>query len=117
MKFLSLQRCLLDIANGNNGAKKDVSVLAPWAFICVVWNYIEIFFSLHASLRDRVKYAPFVTIFFSIWRNWILTDGLSLKEHFLTRECFQDVLLSCHFAVIDILLSSRASKNWNALLT
>jgi hypothetical protein len=29
-----------------------------------------------------------------------MTDGMTLKHRFLTRECFQDVLLSCHFAVI-----------------
>lgn len=29
-----------------------------------------------------------------------MTEGLALKDRFLTRECFQDVLLSCHFVVI-----------------
>ena len=101
LKFLSVQKCLLDICNGRNGAEKDVSVLGTWAFLYVAWHYTEIFFSLHASLRDRVKYAAFVVTFYSLWRNWIIvTDGLVLKERFLTRECFQDVLLSCHFAVI-----------------
>ncbi|KAK3736078.1 hypothetical protein QZH41_006891 [Actinostola sp. cb2023] len=101
LKFLSVQKCLLDIVDGNNDATKHISVYGTWAFLYVAWHYTELFFSLHASLRERVKYAAFVVIFFSLWRNWvILTDGLTLKENFLTRECFQDVLLSCHFAVI-----------------
>ena len=101
LKFLSVHKCLLDIVDGNNGATKDISVYGTWAFLYVAWHYTELFFSLHASLRERVKYAAFVVIFFSLWRNWvILTDGLTLKENFLTSECFQDVLLSCHFAVI-----------------
>ena len=29
-----------------------------------------------------------------------MTEGFSLKDRFLARECFQDVLLSCHFVVI-----------------
>lgn len=101
LKFLSVQTCLLNIANGNNGVTKDVSVYGTWAFLYVAWHYTEIFFSLHASLRERIKYAAFVVIFFSLWRNWILiSDAFSLKQNFLTRECFQDVLLSCHFVVI-----------------
>ena len=101
LKFLSVQTCLLDIAQGNNGVTKDVSVYGTWAFLYVAWHYAEIFFSRHASLRERVKYAAFVAIFFSLWRNWILlSNAFSLKQNFLTRECFQDVLLSCLFVAI-----------------
>jgi len=100
LKFKYVQKCLLDISSGN-GVHKDLSVYGTWAFLYVAWHYTEIFFSLHASLRERVKYASFIAIFYSIWRNWIIvTDGYCLKNNFLTRECFQDVLLSCHFAVI-----------------
>ena len=101
LKFLSVQTCLLDITQGNNGVVKDVSVYGTWAFLYVAWHYTEIFFSLHASLRERIKYAAFVAIFFSLWRDWILlSNAFSLKQNFLTRECFQDVLLSCHFVAI-----------------
>lgn len=101
LKFLSVQKCLLDISQGTNGVPKDPSVYGTWAFLNVAWHYTEIYFSLHTSLYGRVKNAAFVALFFSIWRNWILiTPGLSLKKNFLTRECFQDVLLSCHFVVI-----------------
>ena len=87
--------------SGNNSVTKDVSVYGNSAFLYVTWHYIEIFFSLHAPLRERVKYAAFVAIFFSLWRNWIfLYNAFSLKQNFLTRECFQDVLLLCHFVAI-----------------
>ncbi|CAH3193253.1 unnamed protein product [Porites evermanni] len=101
LKFLSVQTCLLNIAHRKNGVTKDVSVYGTWAFLYVAWHYTEIFFSLHASLRERIKYAAFLAIFFSFWRNWIvISNAFSLKQNFLTRECFQDVLLSCHFVVI-----------------
>jgi len=57
--------CLLDIAQGNNAATKDVSVYGTWAFLYVAWHYPEIF-SLHASLHERIKYAAFVAIFSSL---------------------------------------------------
>lgn len=101
LKFKSVQQCLLDISNGNNDTPKDATVYGTWAFLYVAWHYTEIFFSLHASLRDRVKYCAFVSVFFGLWRNWvIISDDLTLKANFLTRECFQDVLLSCHYVVI-----------------
>ena len=58
------------------------------------------FSSVCIHLCERIKYAAFVAIFFSLWRNWILiSDVFSLKQNFLIRECFQHVLLSCHFVV------------------
>lgn len=66
LEFLSVQTCLLDIAHGNNGVTKDVSVYGTWAFLYVAWHYTEIFFSLQVSLRERIKYAAFVAIFFSL---------------------------------------------------
>ena len=51
LKFLSVQTCLLDIAKGNKGVTKDVSVYGTWTFLYVTWHYTEIFFSLHASLE------------------------------------------------------------------
>ena len=62
---------------------------------------MEIFISLQANLKERISYAALVTTFLGIWRNYIiLHPGLNLKENFITRETFQDVLLSCHFSVM-----------------
>ena len=66
LKFLSVQTCLLDITQGNNSVTKDVSVYGTRAFLYVAWHYIKIFFSPHASLCERLKYAAFVAIFFSL---------------------------------------------------
>ena len=96
LKFKRVLQCLMDIFEGTGEIGKDVSVLGTWAYLYVAWHYIEIFFSLHASLRERIKYAAFVVLFYCIWRNFIIrTNNLTLKRNFLTRECFQDVLLSC----------------------
>eukprot|EP00112_Aurelia_sp_Birch-Aquarium-sp1_P024579 Seg783.10 transcript_id=Seg783.10/GoldUCD/mRNA.D3Y31 product="hypothetical protein" protein_id=Seg783.10/GoldUCD/D3Y31 len=56
---------------------------------------------MEAGLKERVSYAALVVTFLGIWRNYvILHPNLNLKEHFITRETFQDILLSCHFAVM-----------------
>lgn len=69
--------------------------------LCCLALHRDFLQSACISLRERIKYAAFVAIFFSLWRNWIvISNAFSLNQNFLTRECFQDVLLSCHFVVI-----------------
>ena len=69
---------------------------------------MEIFVSLTATLSERVSYAALVVTFLGIWRNFIiLHPELNLKNNFIIRETFQDVLLYCHFAVILIPIFSE----------
>ena len=52
-------------------------------------------------LVDRIKYAGFVVHYLGIWRNFLFNHkDRQLKIHFITRECYQHVLITCHFAVI-----------------
>ena len=61
---------------------------------------MEIFISLTASLYDRIKYAGFVVTFLGIWRNYLIFyPEYDLNTNFITRETFQDIILSCHMAV------------------
>ena len=84
LKFLSMQTCLLGIAQGNNGVTKDVSVYGTWVFLYAAWHYTEIFFSLHASLHEGIKYAAFVAIFFSFFFFWSTQFYLQDKHlHYL----------------------------------
>ena len=76
-------------------------MLGSSVYLRLVWYHVEIFFSPIANLRTRIKYGALVSHFLGIWRNFIvLTPGLNLKSHFITRECYQDLLLSTHFAVM-----------------
>ena len=70
-------------------------------YLDVVNQYLEIFVSLRAILIQRIEYCSYVVHF---WRSYIiLSKDLTLKENFLSRETFQDILTSCHFAVFMIL--------------
>ena len=77
-------------------------------YLEVIWYCMEIFVSLTATLSECVSYAPLVVTFLGIWKKIIvLHPELSLKSNFITRETFQNVLLSCHFAVILIAIFSE----------
>lgn len=55
---------------------------------------------LRRTLR-LLRNLGYVTTFLGIWRNSIvLANALTLSQHFLSRETFQDLPLSCHFAVV-----------------
>ena len=103
LTFLRVQHCLQQIVDGIEEISRppDPSVLGTLTYLRLVWYYVEIFFSPVASLVTRIKYAALVTHFLGIWRNFIVnTQGLNLKSHFITRECYQDLLLSTHFTVM-----------------
>ena len=99
LTYLKVQDCLQKLIAGD-GVRPNQTVLGTWAYIYIIWHYMEIFVSLHASLHERVVYAGLVTTFLGIWGNHIvIEDNLDMKLNFITRECFQDVILSCHYAV------------------
>ncbi len=101
LTYLCVQDCLKEIIEGRNGQKQDRSLLGTLTYLEVVWHYVEIFFSPVASLADRIQYAGFVTHFLAIWKNFVnLHPEQTLQKNFLTRECYQDCLISCHFAVL-----------------
>ena len=103
LTFLRVQNCLQQIVDGIDeiGRPPDPSVLGSLVYLRLVWYYVEIFFSPVANLCTRIKYAALVSYFLGIWRNFtVLIPGLNLKSHLITRECFQDLLLSTHFAVM-----------------
>ncbi len=100
--FPKVRVCLQQLAEGAN-TQRDPSVQGTIAYLELVYCYMEIFVSLEASLYDRIKYAGKVVSFLGIWRNFVSRSAeLNLKENFLTRETFLDVMLSAHTAVMVI---------------
>jgi hypothetical protein len=82
------------------------------AYLHMVWRYIEIYYSLTASLLDRITSASFVANFLKIWRLWVYRTGdLLLGNNFVSRETFQDVSLSCHHVVLLIKASRDFAPN------
>ena len=96
--FPRVQQGLRNLETGVDGRKEDVLGTRIYLFICYL--YVEIFCSFNPSLYDRVKNASTVVNF---QRSWIFrTKSKSLKTNFITRQCYNHVLLSCHAAVLHI---------------
>ena len=70
------------------------------AYARIVHNYIDLFYLKNRTLLDKVKSASHIVGFFRLWRLWIFYhDVYTLSEHFISREAFQDVEISCHKVV------------------
>ena len=109
MFFPKVRDCLQIIQRDNT---RPHDVLATIAYLEICWLFVEIFCSFEATLLQRVEHASTVTNFLRIWRWWVYNMGnLTLREHFLTRQCFQDVILSCHAAVLLIKASRDFAPN------
>ena len=98
--FVKVIDCLGLLVHGTNTRPADSGAQGIQVFLKVVWHYVEIFCSGQASLLERIHNAGLVTHFLYVWRTWVIRQhGLLLHKNFLSRETFQDTLLSCHFAV------------------
>ena len=67
------------------------------AYLDMCWKYTQMFYSKTLSIAKRVEYAAYVIHFLRLWRMYVYsTKGLSLSRNFITRETYQDTILSCH---------------------
>ena len=64
-----------------------------------------------------IKTASYLTNILRIWRRWVASDGLTLQKNFITRECFQDVCLSTHAAVLQIKACRDFTSQYPVLLS
>ena len=101
--FPRVQKCLKKLEKGESSSGRKEDVLGTRMYLYVFYMYIEIFFSLKLTLYERVQYASTVANFLRIWRSWIYhSPSHSLKENFITMQCYTDVIISCHAAVLHI---------------
>ena len=99
--FPKIRDCLARIDSG--AIQPQENVVGTRLYLYMVWKYVEIFYSLEATLTQRIENASYVCNFLRIWRLWVFREkNLSLKENFLSRETFLDVSLSCHHVAIFI---------------
>eukprot|EP00112_Aurelia_sp_Birch-Aquarium-sp1_P010292 Seg2203.8 transcript_id=Seg2203.8/GoldUCD/mRNA.D3Y31 product="hypothetical protein" protein_id=Seg2203.8/GoldUCD/D3Y31 len=97
--FSRVRECLKKIENGESGRKEDVKGTTVYLDLCHM--YVEIFCSFKLGLLERVHNASTVTNFLRIWCRWIFKQKeLNLKNNFLTLQCYKDICLSCHAAVL-----------------
>jgi hypothetical protein len=69
-------------------------------------RYIDIFYSTTLTLQQRCRSASYVCNFLRIWRLSIFknNDGdYTLEKHFISRQAFLDVTLSCYDVVLKIM--------------
>ena len=64
--FPKVRECLQKINSGEILPKENVS--GTIAYLEMAWRYIEIFYSLSASLVGKIKHASYVCNFLHIWR-------------------------------------------------
>ena len=70
-------------------------------FLSLTRDYISMFMDQRMPHRTRVKIAARVATYLRLWHVWVLhTPGITKETDFITREAFQDVVLSCHFVVL-----------------
>ena len=99
--FPKVRECLWKMARGLDGVPQNEQALGLWVYLDIIYDYVEMFVSLKASYYQRIINAGYVVTFLGIWRNHVIRSrGLTLSKNFLSRETFQDLLLSCHFVVI-----------------
>ena len=94
-KFLTVLERLVD---GEQGARApDPAAAGMLQFLKLIRRYVSIFASRKESIRERVVSASYVLTYLRLWRQWTKQQpDLVLKHHFITREAFQDTVLSCH---------------------
>jgi hypothetical protein len=83
-----------------SGKRVQEDVRGTSAHLQVLWAFLDIFYG-QGTLWERVSLASFVVHMLYMGGNFVRHHGygLNLKEHWLTRECVTDMLISCHFAV------------------
>ena len=78
----------------------------------VQWTYLDIFMSTTCSLELRIQGAGMVVTFLVMWRYWaewfVKQPGqrtpAKLDEVFISQEAYTDVVMSCHFVVMLIMI-------------
>ena len=89
-------------------AETAVACEATAEYLAMCHRYATIFQSRSLSLCQRISNAAYVIQFLRLWRNSTLhCGGLTIQKNFITRECHQDTIVSCHSAILQILLFQR----------
>jgi hypothetical protein len=95
--------CMAQLAGGVRRAE----VIGMLWFLRLIRRYIGLFCDPSLTPLGRIGGAWYVITTFRCWRLWILMHPVhTLGKNFMTRECFQDVVLNC-FSLILTLMAVR----------
>ena len=102
--FKKVRDCLDMLIDGKSMAPErppESCMRGTREYLLLISNYLDFYFNEFTTLKEKVTKASFVINFIELWRKYISqSKNLSLKENFLTRECYIDCLLSCHACII-----------------
>jgi hypothetical protein len=94
-----VQRCLKEMRSTTSGRAERT--LGTEIYLMIVADYIDIFMSHSLTLWERVRNASRVQHFFLLWLCWVRKQShVNANINFISREAYQDVKISCHFAVL-----------------
>jgi hypothetical protein len=98
----------------NNGNK---TLLASLTYIKLCRSYLNIFLSTKMTLHERIHSAGYIVTYLRAWRLWVSKKkDLDMNKHCPPRETCEDVILSCHMAVLLIMAQRDICKGTNVLL-
>ena len=105
-------QCLTQLSTGQGGHARDPGLHGTLMFLRLVRRYVGMFASKRRTYVQRVQDAGFVCMCLRLWKCWVKftpqpdvepQDRRKLENAWVTRETFQDVLLSCHYVVLLIM--------------
>ena len=104
LAFKCAQESFNDLISGNiENCPLDSTLCGTKIYLNVIWHYIEIFASPVMPLKGRISYAGLVVKFLAVWRNFVVwEEDLTLKNNFISNQCYLDIISSCHCAVLMI---------------
>ena len=86
----------------------DIKTQGTVSFYILCAAYILIHHSQYFGILQRVRFAGFVNMFAAHWRCWVMkTAGYTLGANFLTKECYTDLIQSCHEAVFQTIVFAK----------
>ena len=99
-----------DLPWGSRDTEKpqDIKTQGTVAFYVLCAAYMLIHHSRHFGILQRIRFCGYVNMFAAHWRCWVIrTPGLTLGNNFLTKECYSDLVQSCHEAAFQAIVFRR----------
>jgi hypothetical protein len=85
--------------------KHKVPCLGTLCYLRMVNRYVSIFYSATLTLLERIKLASYVLHFLARWRMWVIRSKThTVASAFISREAYQDMLISCHQVILVVRL-------------
>jgi hypothetical protein len=108
---------LSNLCEGNEDLVPNEGVRGMLEFLKIVRMYISIFADTSLTHKERVKRAGCVVTYLRLWKCYVEHDpSMDTDTNFITREAFQDCLLSCHAAVLLIMANRDLTPTQRANL-